>query len=131
MPLITDSRDKTNTYLSILCSYFCFYFLNEKKVHVREKSREYPFTNRSPSRHQEEEEADKTKQAQIEQTYEKHQDRLAFSTWPQYFINLFINPVINTCAWKIIEQNKLSTLMKELKCIAYYYIHAWNVRPKL
>ena len=42
------------------------------KQKVRESSGSASITNRSPSRHQEEEETDKTKQAQIEQTYEKH-----------------------------------------------------------
>ena len=50
--------------------------LSSKKV--GENSREYhnnkpqPFPDTALPRHQEEEETDKTKQAQIEQTYEKH-----------------------------------------------------------
>ena len=44
-----------------------------KKKKVREKSREcHNYKTAALPRHQEEEETDKTKQAQIEQTYEKH-----------------------------------------------------------
>ena len=39
---------------------------------VREKSREYHSHKPQPFSDTEEEESDKTKQAQIEQTYEKH-----------------------------------------------------------
>ena len=47
--------------------------LQSQKKKVREKSRECNNYKPQPlPRHQEEEETDKSKQAQIEQTYEKH-----------------------------------------------------------
>ena len=49
--------------------------IKKKKKTGKRKVHEMPQSQTAAlSRHQEEEETDKTKQAQIEQTYEKHQD---------------------------------------------------------
>ena len=50
---------------------------SKTKTNVREKSRKGHNQAAADPRHEEEEETDKTKQAQFEQTYEKHWDKLS------------------------------------------------------
>ena len=76
---IVYRNDRNDRNDGVFFFFFLFFYdesvssnIQNKKKMVREKSRSATITKRSPSQTPRGRETDKSKQAQIEQTYEKH-----------------------------------------------------------